>query len=64
METEENDRDRQNNGNRIPPEVRAEVHFPDSVEAQHSADQKSQHTTQKLIAAAAWSAFFAALLMR
>lgn len=61
MESVEKERYRQNEREHVPTEVRAEVYFPDSVEAKRTADQKSQHTMQKVIAVAAWGAFVAAL---
>jgi hypothetical protein len=61
MKPEENKRDSQNEDEQIRPEVRAEIHFPESIEIKRAADQESQHTTQKVIAVAAWFAFIAAL---
>jgi len=61
VEAVEKERHRQNEREHIPTEVRAEVHFPDSIETKHTAYQNSQHTMQKVIAVAAWGAFIAAL---
>lgn len=61
MEPEEKERDRGDDSQHIPPEVRAEIHFPDAVETKRTADQERYHTTQKVITVAAWGAFIAAL---
>lgn len=61
MEPEENKRDSQTKDEQMRSEVRAEIHFPESIEIKRTADQEGQHTTQKAIAVAAWAAFIAAL---
>lgn len=53
----ETERDQQKNETK----VAGEIWFPEAVEAKRSTEQEAQHTTQKIIAVAAWAAFIAAL---
>jgi hypothetical protein len=61
MEAEDHTQNRHPEDEQMRPEVRAEIHFPESVETRRSANQDRQDTLQKLIAGAAWAAFFAAV---
>lgn len=53
---------RQKQGEDIPTHVAGTFRLPEAIEAQRTANQNRYHTTQKLIAVAAWAAFVAALL--
>lgn len=61
VKAEEEERNRKQETEKVPLEVTGIFRLPEAIETKRSADQDKQHTTQKIIAVAAWAAFIAAL---
>jgi hypothetical protein len=62
VKAEEEERNRKRESEKIPLEVTGTFRLPEAIETKRSTDQERYHTTQKVIAVAAWAAFVAALL--
>jgi hypothetical protein len=61
IKAQEKEWDRQHEDKNVPTQVTGTFGLPETVETQRTANQDRYHSTQKVIAVAAWAAFIAAL---